>query len=167
MEIGDFESWSGMIEDRGSWVRGPARGGWRPDASAALGPAWMGTGRNRGCGRTDLLTPPGRGHGLSRDMRPPVRDGRRTGEDLDAPEGGFATVGAKAYALGQKIEEPLLRLVGLRFPQHRHVVDLAEREATAVQKAGPTGIGQEPVVADTDEAFGEDVEEEPATKLAE
>jgi len=94
MAIGDSESWSGRIEDGGSWGRGAARGRWRPDSSTALGPAWMGRDRHRGCGRTDSLTPPVRGHGSSCDMRPPVREGRRAGEHLDAPKGGFATRGA-------------------------------------------------------------------------
>jgi hypothetical protein len=170
MEIGDSESWSGRIKDGGSWDRGPAQGGLRPDSSVALGPAWMGTDRVRGCGRTDPFTPPGRGHGSSCDMRPPVRDGRRTGKYLDAPEGGFATVGAKARALGQKIEEGLHCLVcfvGLRSPFSGRWHGLAKGEATAGQEAGPTGIGKEPVVADADEALGEDVEQEATRELAE
>jgi hypothetical protein len=92
---------------------------------------------------------------------------RRTGEDLDAPKRGFTTAGAKACVLGQKIEGGLHSLVGLRFLMDGQVLDLAKGEATACQKAGLTGIGQEPVVADADEAFWEDVEEEPATELAE
>jgi hypothetical protein len=46
-------------------------------------------------------------------------------------------------------------------------VELAKGEAATGQEAGPTGMGQEPVVADADEALGEDVEEEAATELAE
>ena len=113
------------------------------------------------------MTPRGRGHGSSCDTRPPVRDGGRTGEDRDAPEGGFATAGAKARALRQKIEEALHCLVTLRFPLDGRVHELAKGEAAAGQEADPTGIGKEPVVADADEAFWEDVEEEPATELAE
>ena len=112
------------------------------------------------------MTSRGRGHGSSCDIRPPVREGGRTGEDLDAPEGGFAAAGAKARVLGQKIEEALHCLVTLRSPLDGRV-DLAKREAASGQEAGPTGIGKEPIVADADKAFGEDVEEEPATELAE
>jgi len=101
-------------------------------------------------------------------MRPPVREvRRRTGEHLDAPKWGFTTAGAKACVLGQQIEGGLHCPVGLRFLIDGQVLDLAKGEATAGQKAGSTGIGKEPVVADADEAFGEDVEEEATRELAE
>lgn len=100
-------------------------------------------------------------------MRPPVRElRRRTGKDLDAPECGFSAAGAEACVLGQQIEGVPHVPVGSRYPLAGGV-DLAERDAATGQEAGPTGMGHEPVVADTDEAFGEDVEEEAATELAE
>jgi hypothetical protein len=46
-------------------------------------------------------------------------------------------------------------------------VELAQGEAAAGEEPDPSGIGQEPVVTDADEAFWEDVEEEAATELAE
>ena len=147
-------------------ILGPGSGERRMEAGFERGVGASMDG-NRGSGRTDPLTPRGRGRGSSCDMKPPVREGRRrAGEDLDAPEGAPATLGAKARGLGQKIEGGLHCLVGLRLPMGWRV-ELAKREAAAGQEAGPTGIGQEPVVTDADEAFWEDVEEEAATELAE
>ena len=91
---------------------------------------------------------------------------RRPGEDLDASEGAPATLGAKARALGQKIEGGLCCLVGLGMPTGVGV-GLAKGEAAAGQEADLRGMGEESVVADADEAFGEDVEKEAATELAE
>ena len=100
-------------------------------------------------------------------MRPPEREGRRrAGEDLDTPEGSFATLGTKACVPAQRIEGGLRCPVGLRLPMGVRV-GLAKGEAAAGQEAGPTGMGEESVVADADEAFGEDVEKEAATELAE
>jgi hypothetical protein len=99
-------------------------------------------------------------------MRPPVREGRRTGKNLDAPECGFSAAGAEACVLGQQIEGVPHVPVGLRYPLAGRV-DLAECEAAADQEAGPTSMGQEPIVTDADEALGEDVEEEAPTELAE
>ena len=129
-------------------------------------PAGLRTDRSRGWTRTDTLTPRVRGRGSSCDMRPPTGDGRRTGKNLDAPEGSVATAGAKARALGQQIEDVPHFPVGSRYPLAGRV-DLAEREAAAGQEAGPTGMGQEPIVTNADEALGEDVEEEAAAKLSE
>lgn len=100
-------------------------------------------------------------------MRPRVGEGRRrTGEDLDAPEGAPATLDAKARRLGRKIEGGLWRLVGLGWRMGVGV-GLAKGEAAAGQEAGLRGMGEEPIVADSDKAFGEDVEEETAAELAE
>ena len=151
------------------WDRGPEpveRGVATGSGHGLWGPAWLGTDRSRGWTRTDTLTPRGRGRGSSCDTRTPTGDGRRTGEDLYAPEGSFATAGAKARGLGQKIEGVLRCPAGLRFPMGLRV-DLAKGEAAAGQETDSTGIGQEPVVTDADEAFWEDVEEEAATELAE
>ena len=96
-----------------------------------------------------------------------MREGRRAGEHLDAPKGGVATPGAKTGALGQKIEDALHCLVGLRSPLDGRVLGLAKCDAAAGQEAAPPGIGKEPVVADADEALGEDVEQEATRELAE
>jgi len=157
------------VGDPRIWDRGPGtveRGVATGFGHGLGGPAWLGTDRSRGWTRTDTLTPRGRGHGSSCDTRTPTGDGRRAGEDLDAPEGSFATAGAKARGLGQKIEEGLHCIVGLRFPMGLRV-DLAKGEAAAGQETDPTGIGKEPIVTDADEALGEDVEKEAARELAE
>ena len=80
---------------------------------------------------------------------------RGTCKDLDAPEWTPSTVGAEPEPEGQEVEEQLVVVVGLRLRGDGSVLRLSECAAAGREQTSPTAVGEEPVVTDTHEAFGE------------
>ena len=93
--------------------------------------------------------------------------GRWTSEHLDAPHGTASTVGTEAQALGQKLKEGLVVLASPGHLLDVRVLGLAESATAAHEKSCAAAVGEEAIVTDTDEALGEDVEQEAATELTE
>ena len=92
---------------------------------------------------------------------------RGTPQDLDAPEWAPSTFGAQPQAVGQEVEEEVVVWVGLRLRGDRSFLGLTKRAAAAREQANSAGVGEEAVVTDAHEAFGENVEQEAASELAE
>jgi hypothetical protein len=94
--------------------------------------------------------------------RLPVR--RRPFEDLDAAEYALSAVRAQAQAGRQEVEERLA-VVGVLGGELGGELWRAERIATGGEESGSASIGEEAVVADADEAFRKNVEQEAAREL--
>lgn len=96
-------------------------------------------------------------------------NGRWATEHFDAPQRPTSTVRTLAEAEGQKLEEEIVAFAALGLSPERRLLGrllgLAERDAAARELALAAGVGEEPVVADANEALREDVEQEPATEL--
>ena len=92
---------------------------------------------------------------------------RWASEHLDAPHRTASTVGTEAEARGQKVEEGLVVLAWLGRSFELRILRLAERATAAGEQSRAAAVGEEPIVADTDEALGEDVEQEAASELSE
>ena len=92
---------------------------------------------------------------------------RWASEHLDAPHRTAPTVGAEAEARGQKLEEAIVFLASPGHLLELRVVGLAERATAAREQSCAAAVGEEPVVADTDEALGQDVQQEEAGELTE
>lgn len=103
-------------------------------------------GQASGCG---TATPWGRGWTL---------------KELDASKQAFLAVGAETQPRRQEMEEPftVLGVLGFRLGEG---LRLTESGPAAGEESGPATVGQKAVVADPDEALGEDMEEEAATEL--
>jgi len=98
-----------------------------------------------------MATPVGRGWAL---------------EELDTSEQAVVAVGTETRPARQEIKErfTVRSVSGFRLGERP---GLTESGAAAGEKLGPVAVSQKAVVTDADEAFGEDVEEETATELAE
>ncbi len=92
---------------------------------------------------------------------------RWASEHFDAPHRTAPTVGAEAEARGQKVEEGLVVLAWLGRSFELRILRLAESAPAAGEQSCSAAVGEEAIVADTDEALGEDVQEEAASELSE
>ncbi len=90
---------------------------------------------------------------------------RGTCKDLDAPEWAPFTVGAQPQAAGQEVEMEVVVCAGLRLRGDGSRLRVTEGAAATREQASSAGVGEEPVVADADEALGEDVKQEAASEL--
>ena len=91
--------------------------------------------------------------------------GRGTPKDLDAPEWAATTVGAERE--GQEFGERVVVRVGLRLRGDGRPLRLTERITAASEQSLAAAVGEEPIVTDAHEAFGEYMEQEAAGELGE
>ena len=96
-------------------------------------------------------------------METPQRRGRSL-EDFDAPERTLTADRTRAQPTRQEFEQDVAcpGAVGLPLGES---IGLVESPTAGCEQAGASAVGQEPVVTDANEAFGEDVEQEAPSKL--
>lgn len=116
-----------------------------------------------GAGTHEGIDPGSRGRGSSSDTAIHL-DRRRSFEDLDAAEEALVAMGAGPPPGGREIGKVWVGLSVLGV-MHRGWGHVAESGPAAREPASARSVGEETVVADADEALGEDVEEEAAHEL--
>ena len=102
--------------------------------------------------RTGTRAALGRGHGSGCDTTGPLMARRWASEHLDAPHRTASTVGTSG---GPTRKLVVLAWLGRSF--ELRILRLAERATAAGEQSRAAAVGEEPIVADTDEALGEDV----------
>jgi len=96
----------------------------------------------------------------------PLGGRRRSPKDLHATKYALFAAGTDVQLTGPAVEGDLIATN--RFGLRRHgVFLLPERQARTGEQARTTGVGEEPVIADTDEALGQDMQQEAAGELME